>query len=91
MICRRKKPVCRERNKGVKRETMAIALFIGVPLCMIVMFGLLARMVWERMKAGEISKTWGYVLETIFLIPSVFCAFIVVVLIGAFTGIIPLM
>ncbi len=72
-------------------EVLYMGLFLGVPLCMIVLFAYLTKAVWNKMKEGSISKGWGYFLQTIFLIPCAFCVFIFVFLVGAFTGIIPLM
>ena len=51
----------------------------------------LITVIHKKMKAGELKPGWGYLLELICLIPAGFCAFAVVMLIGIFTGIIPLM
>ncbi|MBR0130003.1 MAG: hypothetical protein IJM08_01700 [Firmicutes bacterium] len=75
----------------MKREVFFVGLFLGVPLCLLILFAYLTKMIWDRMKEGSLSKGWGIFLQTIFLIPCVFCVFILVFLIGAFTGIIPLM
>ena len=72
-------------------EVLGLGLLFGVPLCMLVLFGYLSSAIWKRMKEDRISKGWGYTLLTVCLIPIVFCVFIIVVLIGFFTGAIPLM
>ncbi len=70
---------------------MWVALFIAGPILVIGLLGWLLRTVMGRMKTGELARGWGYFLSIVLLIPFFICAFILVFMIGAFTGVIPLM
>ncbi len=63
----------------------------GIPALLFFVFAYLARQIKKRMNSGEIKTSTGALLITVCMIPAAFCGFFLILLIGVFTGIIPLM
>ena len=70
---------------------MELILIVALPF---VLFGYLIHLILgfnKKRKSGEMSPAKAYIFSTLLLIPLGFCTWAMVIIIGVFTGVIPLM
>ena len=72
-------------------ENLFVIGIFAVPALLIIAFAYLARTIRKKMETGEIRPAMGALLITVCTIPAAVCGFFLVLLLGVFTGIIPLM